>query len=91
MNECPYKKTQSNISQFNKDSEEILNNNNSINMDQKTGGKCPFSSKNNEEKKEVKNKDKDKEINENNKDDSDDEQPQGGCPVMNKGKKQNLI
>lgn len=75
MNECPYAKTKSNISQFNINAEEIINTNNK-NLDplQNQPKKCPYNQPT-EPKQEVKEDDKD----------SDDEKPTGGCPVMNKG------
>jgi len=79
MNECPYKKTLSNISEFKANAEEIINNN-TKNLNPNNNAKvCPFS-KNAESgpKKETKDEKTEKE-------DSDDEKPKGGCPVMNKG------
>jgi len=72
MNECPYSKTKANISQFNLNAEEMIKNNNK-NLDPNLNNKCPFSNKN-----EDNNETKKEEV------DSDDDKPQGGCPVMNK-------
>ncbi len=71
MNQCPYMKNKDNINQFNKDAHEMLYNNK--NIDPKTASKCPYASKMQDKKQEEN-------------DSSDDEKPQGGCPVMNKGK-----
>jgi hypothetical protein len=67
---CPYIKTKSDISEFNSNAKEIINNDKMDFKTDKDNSKCPY--KPAETKKEEE-------------EDSDDEKPTGGCPVMNKG------
>jgi hypothetical protein len=86
MSECPYKKTQSNIAQFNKDAEKIIKKTTDELNPQKDYKKCPYSNQTPTNDSKI----PEKEVKEE-KEDSDDDQPKGGCPVMNRGIKLNLI